>query len=183
MTATSTGDITTFQDRQTAAEGKSSSVNHERFLVTGRSGPPCEVLPSQWQNGKSSTVCSQRDQSPFILNNGAIVQHQIMSVITFKQVGVRDLDGLWISVKSGRNRLRFLCRQIPISLLLLFQYEALLLMWPCGTYISLITAHLNRLLFGWSTFAGSGSMNRNVGLRFCLQQEPVCNTFPFTGVI
>lgn len=41
------GDITTFQDRQTDDEGKSSPVNHERFLVTDRSGLLCAVLPLQ----------------------------------------------------------------------------------------------------------------------------------------
>lgn len=151
-------------------EGKSSSVNHERFLVTGRSGLLCAALPLQKQNGKSLGECSQWDQSPFILNNRAVVQHQIMNVITFKQLGVRDLGGLWNSVKRGRNRLRFLCGQIPISLLLLFQYEALLLVWPCVTYISLITVHLNWLHFGWSIFMGIGSINRKVGMWICLKQ-------------
>lgn len=130
---------------------KSSSVNHESFLVTGRSGLLSAVLPfktEEWNIFLS--VCSQWDQNPFILNNRAIVQQQIMSIITFRQLSVRDLGGLWNSIKRGRNRLRFLCRQIPISLLLLFQCEALLLTWPCVTYISLITVHLNLPHFVYS---------------------------------
>lgn len=52
-------DISTFQDRQTDREGKSSSVNHESFLVNGRSGQLCAALPFQMQNGKSFGECNQ----------------------------------------------------------------------------------------------------------------------------
>lgn len=64
-----------------------------------------------------------------------------------------------------------MCGRIPISLLLLLQYEVLLLAWPCDTYISLITVHLNRLHFGWSIFMGNQSINRNAGKWFRLRQE------------
>lgn len=40
---TNEADTSTFQDM----EGKSSSVNHKRFLMTGRSGLPCALLPLQ----------------------------------------------------------------------------------------------------------------------------------------
>lgn len=57
--------------------------------------------------------CSQWERSPFILNTRSALQHQIMNVITFKQLAVRDLGGLWNSVKGGGTRLRFLCGPNP----------------------------------------------------------------------
>lgn len=151
-----TADITTFQDRQTDVEDKSSSVNH--FISWWLAGQGCSCQSSFT---KAEWKIFWRPKTPFILNNGAIVQQQIMNIITFKQLGVCDLGGLWNSIKRSRNRLRFCAGEsLYISLLLCFQYEAMLLAWPCVTYISLITVHLKWLHFGWSIFMGSGIVSR-----------------------